>query len=171
MAVTPQAEPEQKPPGREIPAGGLFAAVCLRDAAGGGREPLRTPEHAKAGFARGEETTGMRRFPVSRRNQKEPHRRVRLFSCLALTRKVRTLVGPRTAGRRVCAVQAFRRRRNLGGGRIHFARAFQIPTVTIKITTPGRCGYFYGGAICAKSEPNTALISSREIGSVPSLKL
>ena len=29
----------------------------------------------------------------------------------------------------------------------------------------------YGGATCPKSEPNTALISSRVIGSVPSLKL
>ena len=34
--------------------------------------------------------------------------------------------------------------KNLGGGGIHFRRAFQIPPVTIKITTPGRCGYFYG---------------------------
>ena len=41
-----------------------------------------------------------------------------------LTEEMRTLE-LRTAGRCVCAVQAFCRRRNLGGGRIHFRRAFQ----------------------------------------------
>ena len=46
--------------------------------------------------------------------------------------------------RRFCAVRAFCRRQNLGAGGIHFRRAFQIPPVTIKITTPDRCGYFYG---------------------------
>ena len=43
-----------------------------------------------------------------------------------LTDEMRTLE-LRTAGRCVCAVQAFRRRRNLGGGRIHFRRAFESP--------------------------------------------
>ena len=33
-------------------------------------------------------------------------------------------VGPRTAGRRFCAVRAFCRRQNLGAGGIHFRRAF-----------------------------------------------
>ena len=49
------------------------------------------------------------------------------------------------AGRRVWAVQAFRRRQNLGGGGIHFRRAFQISTDTTKKATPIRCGLFYGG--------------------------
>ena len=53
--------------------------------------------------------------------------------------------GGRMAGRRVCAVQAFRRRQNLGGGGIHFRRAFQISTDTIKKATPDGCGLFYGG--------------------------
>ena len=48
--------------------------------------------------------------------------------------------------RRFCAVRAFCRRQNLGAGGIHFRRAFQIPPDTIKITTPGRCGYFYGAS-------------------------
>ena len=48
--------------------------------------------------------------------------------------------------RRFCAVRAFCRRQNLGAGEIHFRRAFQIPPDTIKITTPGRCGYFYGAS-------------------------
>lgn len=43
-----------------------------------------------------------------------------------LTEEMRTLE-LRTAGRCVCAVQAFCRRRNLGGGRIHFRRAFESP--------------------------------------------
>ena len=34
---------------------------------------------------------------------------------------------------------------NLGGGGIHFRRAFQISTDTIKKATPIRCGLFYGG--------------------------
>ena len=43
----------------------------------------------------------------------------------------------RTSGqRRVCAVRAFCRKQNLGGGRIHFARAFEISQDSIKITTP-----------------------------------
>ena len=52
--------------------------------------------------------------------------------------------GGRMAGRRVWAVQAFCRRQNLGGGGIHFRRAFQISTDTTKKATPIRCGLFYG---------------------------
>ena len=36
---------------------------------------------------------------------------------------MRFRMGPRSAGRRICAVQAFSRRENLDAGRIHFARA------------------------------------------------
>ena len=42
-------------------------------------------------------------------------------------------------------VQAFCRRQNLGAGGIHFRRAFQISTDTIKKATPDGCGLFYGG--------------------------
>ena len=59
-----------------------------------------------------------------------------IFLCLVLTKKMQTLVGAPHGGAARCAVQAFRRRGNLGGGGIYFRRAFQIPTDTIKITTP-----------------------------------
>ena len=49
---------------------------------------------------------------------------------------MQTVVGAPHGGAARCAVQAFRRRGNLGGGGIYFRRAFQIPTDTIKITTP-----------------------------------
>ena len=56
----------------------------------------------------------------------------------------RTAKRPFWAAARVRRTSVFTAGENLGAGGIHFRRAFQIPTVTIKITTPGRCGYFYG---------------------------
>ena len=50
--------------------------------------------------------------------------------------RCRTRPGPRTAGRRFCAVQAFCRRQNLSVGAIHLPRAFEISQDSIKITTP-----------------------------------
>ena len=55
---------------------------------------------------------------------------------LSVNYRCRTRPGPRTAGRRFCAVQAFCRRQNLGAGAIHLPRAFKISQDSIKITTP-----------------------------------
>ena len=62
----------------------------------------------------------------------------RMSFCFVLSAKYRcrTRPGPRTAGRRFCAVQAFCRRQNLGAGAIHLPRAFEISQDSIKITTP-----------------------------------
>ena len=74
------------------------------------------------------------KFP---RNPKKKHLQSRCF-CFVLSAKYRcrTRLGPRTAGRRFCAVQAFCRRQNLGAGAIHLPRAFEISQDSIKITTP-----------------------------------
>ena len=64
---------------------------------------------------------------LGRRN---PKRKTRFTACLSfILRKpfrCRTRPGPRTAGRRFCAVQAFCRRQNLGAGAIHLPRACEI---------------------------------------------
>ena len=82
-----------------------------------------------------------------------------MFLCLVLTKKMQTLVGAPHGGAARCAVQAFRRRGNLGGGGIYFRRAFQIPTDTIKITTP------FGVVIsaCRKSPANAGLFRLYEV--------
>ena len=69
--------------------------------------------------------------------QKERHALQRVFLfVLSAKYRCRTRLGPRTAGRRFCAVQAFCRRQNLGAGAIHLPRAFEISQDSIKITTP-----------------------------------
>ena len=69
--------------------------------------------------------------------QKEtPANRLVFLFVLSARYRCRTRPGPRTAGRRFCAVQAFCRRQNLGVGAIHLPLAFEISQDSIKITTP-----------------------------------
>ena len=69
--------------------------------------------------------------------------------CFVLSAKYRcrTRPGPRTAGRRFCAVQAFCRRQNLGAGAIHLPRAFQIPQVSKKRSTCKAGASFFGKSL------------------------
>ena len=69
-------------------------------------------------------------------HKKTPANRLVFLFVLSAKYRCQTRPGPRTAGRRFCAVQAFCRRQHLGVGAIHLPRAFEISQDSIKITTP-----------------------------------
>ena len=59
-----------------------------------------------------------------------------LFSVLPAEDRCPPKLGPRTARRRLCNLQAFCPGQNLGAGAIHLPRAFERSQDSIKITTP-----------------------------------
>ena len=65
--------------------------------------------------------------------------------CLVSMKRMQARDGaPQSGAARLRRASVFAIGENLGGGEIHLLRASGIPTATIKIATPVRCGYFYG---------------------------